>query len=57
MLYTLFQLLDKQFDLPGAGVFQYISFRAALAVVLALLVTIIFGRRIIRMLQRHQIGE
>ena len=57
MLYTLFQLLDKRFDLPGAGVFQYISFRAALAVVLALLVTIIFGRRIIRMLQRHQIGE
>ena len=57
MLYTLFQLLDKRFDLPGAGVFQYISFRAALAVVLALLVTILFGRRIIRMLQRHQIGE
>ena len=57
MLYTLFQLLDKQFNLPGAGVFQYISFRAALAVVLALLVTILFGRRIIRMLQRHQIGE
>ena len=57
MLYSLFQLLDKRFDLPGAGVFQYISFRAALAVVLALLVTILFGRRIIRMLQRHQIGE
>ncbi len=57
MLYSLFQLLDKRFDLPGAGVFQYISFRSALAVVLALLVTILFGRRIIRLLQRHQIGE
>ena len=56
MLYSLFQLLDKRFDLPGAGVFQYISFRAGAAIVISLLI-IIFGRRIIRMLQRHQIGE
>ncbi len=57
MLYSLFQLLDKRFDLPGAGVFQYISFRSVVAVILALLITILFGRRIIRFLQRHQIGE
>ena len=57
MLYSLFQLLDKRFDLPGAGVFQYISFRAGAAIVISLLIIIIFGRRIIRMLQRHQIGE
>ena len=57
MLYSLFQLLDNRFDLPGAGVFQYISFRSVVAVILALLITILFGRRIIRFLQRHQIGE
>ena len=57
MLYSLFQLLDKRFDLPGAGVFQYISFRAGAAIVISLLIIIIFGRRIIRLLQRHQIGE
>ena len=57
MLYSLFQLLDTRFDLPGAGVFQYISFRSVVAVILALLITILFGRRIIRFLQRHQIGE
>ena len=57
MLYSLFRLLDSKYDLPGAGVFQYISFRAAIAIVLALLITIFFGRPIIRMLQRHQIGE
>ena len=57
MLYSLFRFLDSKYDLPGAGVFQYISFRAAIAIVLALLITIFFGRPIIRMLQRHQIGE
>ena len=57
MLYSLFQYLDRHFDMPGAGVFQYISFRSAVAVILALLITIFFGRSIIRMLQRHQIGE
>ena len=57
MLYSLFRFLDAKYDLPGAGVFQYISFRAAIAIVLALLITIFFGRPIIRMLQRHQIGE
>lgn len=57
MLYSLFRFLDSRYDLPGAGVFQYISFRAAIAIVLALLIIIFFGRPIIRMLQRHQIGE
>ncbi|MBR5863594.1 MAG: phospho-N-acetylmuramoyl-pentapeptide-transferase [Alistipes sp.] len=57
MLYSLFRLLDERFDLPGAGMFQYISFRAAAAIILSLLITIFFGRTIIRMLQRHQIGE
>ena len=57
MLYSLFRFLDARYDLPGAGMFQYISFRAAIAIVLALLIIIFFGRPIIRMLQRHQIGE
>ena len=57
MLYSLFQYLDRHFDMPGAGMFQYISFRSAVAVILALLITIFFGRSIIRALQRHQIGE
>jgi len=57
MLYHLFRYLDIRYDLPGAGMFQYISFRAALAVIIALLVGIIFGRRIIDSLRRRQIGE
>lgn len=57
MLYSLFRQLDELYDLPGAGMFQYISFRSSVAVILALLITIFFGRSIIRMLQRHQIGE
>ncbi|MBQ8544179.1 MAG: phospho-N-acetylmuramoyl-pentapeptide-transferase [Alistipes sp.] len=57
MLYSLFRLLDERYDLPGAGMFQYISFRSAAAIILALLITIFFGRSIIRFLQRHQIGE
>lgn len=56
MLYSLFRFLDEH-DIPGSGMFQYISFRAAVAVVLALLITIIFGRPIINYLRRHQIGE
>ena len=57
MLYSLFRFLDERFDLPGAGVFQYISFRSAMAIILSLLIIILFGRVIIRFLQRHQIGE
>ena len=57
MLYSLFKYLDRVYDLPGSGMFQYISFRAAMAIILSLLIVIFFGLPIIRMLQRHQIGE
>ncbi len=57
MLYHLSDYLDKQFDIPGAGMFQYLSFRGAGAIILALLIGIVFGQRIIRALQRRQIGE
>jgi phospho-N-acetylmuramoyl-pentapeptide-transferase len=57
MFYYLFEYLDKEYDLIGAGVFQYITFRAGMATVLSLLITIIFGKRIIDLLKRHQVGE
>ena len=57
MLYHLFKYLDEAYNLPGSGMFQYISFRAAAAVILSLLIVIIFGRRIIDFLRRKQIGE
>lgn len=57
MLYHLFKYLDEAYDLPGSGMFQYISFRAAVAIILSLLIVIIFGRRIIDFLRRRQIGE
>ncbi|MDR2802107.1 MAG: phospho-N-acetylmuramoyl-pentapeptide-transferase [Prevotellaceae bacterium] len=57
MLYHLFKYLDIQFDFPGAGLFQYLSFRSAVAIMLALLITLLLGKRIIRLLQRKQIGE
>ncbi len=57
MLYYLFNYIDKQFDFPGAGLFQYISFRAGSAAVLSLLITIIFGEKLIGFLRRKQVGE
>ncbi|SFF33257.1 phospho-N-acetylmuramoyl-pentapeptide-transferase [Thermoflexibacter ruber] len=57
MLYYLFQYLDEQFNLPGAGLFQYITFRASMAAVLSLLIVAIFGRKIINYLQKQQVGE
>ncbi|WP_028523535.1 phospho-N-acetylmuramoyl-pentapeptide-transferase [Runella limosa] len=57
MLYYLFSYLDKTFNFPGAGVFQYISFRALGATVTSLLIAAIFGRRIIDFLRTKQIGE
>lgn len=57
MLYYLFEYLDKAFEIPGAGVFQYISFRAGMAVIFSLFITMISGRRIIRILQKKQVGE
>ncbi|MBS1505568.1 MAG: phospho-N-acetylmuramoyl-pentapeptide-transferase [Bacteroidetes bacterium] len=57
MLYYLFDYIDKHFNLPGAGLFQYISFRAGVAAVLSLLITITFGQRLIAFLRRKQVGE
>ena len=57
MLYYLFTYLHEAFDLPGAGVFQYISFRAAMAVIVSLLISMIFGKSIIRILANKQVGE
>jgi phospho-N-acetylmuramoyl-pentapeptide-transferase len=57
MLYYLFQYLDTEFAFPGAGVFQYISFRAALAAILSLVISMLFGKRFINMLRKKQVGE
>lgn len=57
MLYYLFDYLDREFDLIGAGVFQYISFRAGMATLFSLLITIVFGKKLIRILQKKQVGE
>ncbi|MEO6901703.1 MAG: phospho-N-acetylmuramoyl-pentapeptide-transferase [Bacteroidia bacterium] len=57
MFYYLFSFLDKQFNFPGAGVFQYISFRAAMALIVSLLISMVFGKRIIDLLQKKQVGE
>ncbi len=57
MLYYLFECLEKKFQLPGAGLFQFISFRASIAIIFSLLVSLIFGKRIIELLNRFQMGE
>ena len=57
MLYYLFDWLDKAFDFPGAGVFQYISFRAAMSAITSLLIMLTFGQRFIRFIRRKSIGE
>jgi phospho-N-acetylmuramoyl-pentapeptide-transferase len=57
MLYYIFEFLQNNFDLPGASVFQYISFRAALAVITSLVVSLVFGGHIIRFIESKQIGE
>ena len=57
MLYHLFDYLNSLYDIPGAGMVQYISFRSVAAIVIALLVVIFFGKVVIRALQRRQIGE
>ena len=57
MFYYLFSYLDSAFDMPGAGVFSYISFRAVMSSITALFVSIYFGQRFIYYLQRKQIGE
>jgi phospho-N-acetylmuramoyl-pentapeptide-transferase len=57
MLYYLFDYLEKQHDLPGAGLFQFITFRAGVAIILSLIISMLFGNRIIRFLKSLQIGE
>ncbi|MFM2193187.1 MAG: hypothetical protein RLZZ118_2144 [Bacteroidota bacterium] len=57
MLYQLFTWLKTEFNLPGGGVFYFITFRVAMAVILSLVITLIYGKRIIRYLQAKQIGE
>lgn len=57
MLYYLFDYLDRVMDLPGAGLFRYISFRSAMAMIFSLLIGLIYGKKIIQILQKKQIGE
>jgi len=57
MLYYLFEYLEKHYQLPGASLFGFITFRAAISIILSLLLSTIFGKRIIRFLQKQQVGE
>ena len=57
MLYYLFEFLENNYNLPGTGVFYYISFRSALAIITSLLVSLVFGGQIIKIIKRFQIGE
>ncbi len=57
MLYYLFDYLDKNFNIPGTGLFQFISFRSALAIIFSLFIAIVFGKKIINYLRKKQIGE
>jgi phospho-N-acetylmuramoyl-pentapeptide-transferase len=57
MLYYLFSYLEKNYSIPGAGVFQYITFRMAMAVITSLIVTTVYGRRLIDYLRFKQVGE
>ena len=52
MLYYLFEYLEKQYQLPGAGLFQFLTFRAAMSVLLSLLIAMVYGKRIILFLQK-----
>jgi len=57
MLYYLFDFLHKHYDLPGAGVFRYITFRTAMAVITSLVISLLFGKQLIAFLRRKQVGE
>src|ERR1700710_2765102 len=57
MLYYLFNYLNKNYSIPGGGLFQYITFRMALAVITSLLITTVYGRRLIDYLRYKQVGE
>ena len=57
MLYYLFEYLDKTMDVPGTGVFQYITFRSALALIMSLMISTIYGKKIVTFLRNQQVGE
>ena len=57
MLYYFFEYLDRTLNIPGTGVFQYISFRSGMAVILSLLISTIYGKRVINFLRKQQVGE
>ena len=57
MIYLLFEYLQKHIDFPGIGLFKYISFRAGLSIIFSLLISTIFGKKIIKYLKNKQIGE
>ena len=57
MLYYFFEYLNKTMHIPGTGVFQYITFRSALAIILSLMLSTIYGKRIIAFLRNQQVGE
>ena len=57
MLYYLFNFLEYKYQIPGAGLFQYISFRAAFALIFSLIISIFFGKKIIKILILNNIGE
>jgi len=57
MFYYLFDYLNTTYDLTGAGLFQYLSFRAGMTTILSLTITVLFGKRLIKFLQRKQVGE
>lgn len=57
MLYYFFEYLNKTMHIPGIGVFQYITFRSALAILLSLMISTVYGKRIIRFLRNQQVGE
>jgi phospho-N-acetylmuramoyl-pentapeptide-transferase len=57
MLYYLFEFLETQYNLPGASLFDYLSFRAAVSVIISLIISVVFGKRIIEYLRKRQIGE
>src|SRR6476620_11335736 len=57
MLYYLFQYLNHTLHLPGTGVFNYISFRAGMAIIISLLISMVYGRSLVSFLRRKQIGE
>ncbi|MEP3204597.1 MAG: phospho-N-acetylmuramoyl-pentapeptide-transferase, partial [Gilvibacter sp.] len=57
MLYYLFEYLENTYQLPGAGLFQYLTFRSAMSVILSLIIATVFGKRIINYLRKKQIGE